>query len=416
MRRFSLSSLFACASLFGCALLSACNPGTTGPGDDGGTLSCTGCVDMATMGCVRGTVDDRCGTGGAACVACGDGEECQDGACAPRGGCNEATCPGCCRGDVCVAIERDDACGSGGAECVSCARGESCVDGTCLAASACGPESCGGCCTDGDVCEDGTDVSACGRSGGLCEACADGWTCVDGTCEPPCEEWCGGCCDAEGRCQGGAADAACGDAGGACVDCGAGAECRDGACVDLSCAETCGGCCEGGACLDGDLGGACGSGGDACVDCGPAFTCASGTCMVDPLSRWDLRAVRASFSPLNPSGSSWDTGSGPDAYLTAEVMTGTSAATGQTTRDDDTTSPFWFEVVLTDVRARDLKGGITMRIRDFDSFSRDDDIGYCYWLPSDGAFSRGRVVLRCPARSADPETVEVELVVYLERH
>jgi hypothetical protein len=354
------------------------------------------------------------------CVACAQTETCsEDRECVPRTGCGPGVCPGCCMGDVCVAFDRDTACGSGGDACVACDSGETCIDGVCSAASSCGPASCAGCCDESGACREGTDVTACGATGALCEACADGWSCEAGECRPPCEEWCGGCCDAEGTCRDGLADGACGDAGGACVDCGADAVCTDGTCVELSCSESCDGCCAGDSCLAGDLSGACGTSGAACVDCGPAFTCSAfGECEVDPDSRWDLVAVRASFSVFNPSGALWDSGASgrPDAYVSAEASDadGTGFA-GSTERVDDTTTPVWDELVLVDVPARALRRGVTLRVRDYDLLSRDDDIGWCYWLPSHGAFG-ARVTLTCPARTADPETVETELTVRLERH
>lgn len=410
------------------ALLLACTAGRVGGGSDGaapeadgGPPACTGCVDPETGGCVRGTSDVACGAGGADCVGCADTEACDPDTrtCVMRTGCGPGTCPGCCMGDVCVAFDRDEACGADGEACVACGAGATCVDGVCTEASSCGPMSCDGCCDGSGACVPGDATAACGDGGGLCEACDTGWSCDEGTCRPPCEDWCGGCCDAGGVCRDGSSDAACGDGGAACMDCGGDAECIDGTCVELSCSETCGGCCSGDACLDGDLSGACGVGGVACVDCGPGFTCSFfGDCEVDPASRWDLYAVRASFSVFSPSGSLWDSGSSgrPDAYTSGEASAADGTTyTGQTARVDDTTTPVWDELVLEDVPARDLRRGTTLRVRDYDFLSRDDDIGWCYWIPSHDAFRSGRVTLICPPRS-DPATVETELTVRLERH
>jgi hypothetical protein len=58
-----------------------------------------------------------------------------------------------------------------------------------LGATSCGPTkkctaaTCSGCCSANDTCEGGTQVSACGSSGALCDKCVGTQTCSLGKCE-----------------------------------------------------------------------------------------------------------------------------------------------------------------------------------------------------------------------------------------
>jgi hypothetical protein len=99
--------------------------------------NCPGCCDSAGS-CQLGDDDGKCGSGGRACVACGDpSPACSDGICLPLmplAHCGPVTCGGgCCdtNGD-CLLGQSTPACGTGGNACVDCeSRGEVCTMGSC---------------------------------------------------------------------------------------------------------------------------------------------------------------------------------------------------------------------------------------------------------------------------------------------
>lgn len=348
------------------------------------------------------------------CAACDESQQCTDGVCVARDGCGTEDCDGCCDGATCVTTERNDACGGSGMACVACDAEQTCMDGECVSPAACNPDNCTGCC-DGTDCVGGTDTTACGAGGAMCAACEVGWTCEGGMCQPPCAERCDGCCAGE-TCLAGDVDVSCGFGGASCVSCGTLGVCSAGVCSDRGCSDTCDGCCDGDLCLSGSLSGACGASGAACVDCGESFDCATGDCRVDPASRWNLRIVRATFPAINADGGTWDSGSGsPDPYAIAIVESDGSSEEERTERIDDTTGPTWDEVVHTNIRADDLMLGVIIDIQDYDPITRDDDVVYCSWTPSNNAFVWGRLTLTCPA-SSSRETVEGQVTVALERN
>lgn len=53
----------------------------------------------------------------------------------------------------------------------------------CSPSKRCTPQSCKGCCSASDTCENGDAVTACGRSGALCDRCVGSQLCVAGNCE-----------------------------------------------------------------------------------------------------------------------------------------------------------------------------------------------------------------------------------------
>jgi hypothetical protein len=92
-----------------------------------------GCCLM-TGDCAAGTENERCGTGGEACVYCMDAnQECRDHKCQLKP-CS-ARCDGCCNGETCIGLgsTNDSACGKGGQACVSCDTnaGYHCTAGEC---------------------------------------------------------------------------------------------------------------------------------------------------------------------------------------------------------------------------------------------------------------------------------------------
>ncbi|MEM9068729.1 MAG: hypothetical protein AAGE52_09490 [Myxococcota bacterium] len=160
--------------------------------------------------------------------------------------CTPENCNGCCEGDVCQAGNSVTACGSSGDACTRCVDAQSCRGGAC---TECGPDTCSGCC-DGDVCAE-VAYPRCGLS-------ADG-RCM--TCDPTRSDGCNG-----GLCG-----------------CGGGDQCDVGqACVGGLCtcnAESCPmGCCAGNVCVAASVS-SCGTGGAMCASCDAASDrCADGAC------------------------------------------------------------------------------------------------------------------------------------------
>jgi len=76
--------------------------------------------------------------------------------------------------------------------CSSCAQGNTCVNGTCTACAGCIDLNTGACITS-------TSNSRCGRNGGFCQACdtASGQSCQAGVCtgSSSCMQSCTGCCN-----------------------------------------------------------------------------------------------------------------------------------------------------------------------------------------------------------------------------
>lgn len=197
-----------------------------GPGCDGGkgisrcTVSnCEGCCDDSGQ-CQKGTSEANCGAGAATCVGCAVGRSCLKlsstsdfgGKCSGTGGgdggtgggsggsgdtgiCNASTCSnGCCNGTSCVVVTNTAKCGQGGAACAPCGAGNTCVSGVCSPCNGCVDISTG-------QCKSGTEMTACGRTGGFCQSCdsLQGQACNGGVCSggsscnaTTCPD---GCCD-----------------------------------------------------------------------------------------------------------------------------------------------------------------------------------------------------------------------------
>jgi hypothetical protein len=161
----------------GCCLNGGCK--TTGfPACGDGGETCTSC---------NPTTANDCGAAGCQCgknPACAPGLVCTDaGTCV----CN-ASCPGCCQGNVCY-VASPDFCGTNGSACLSCApRGDTCTGGGCTCDGGticpsdqvcsngkctCIPSKCTGCC-NGDHCVSGTALTACGVTNSYCVDCSNG--------------------------------------------------------------------------------------------------------------------------------------------------------------------------------------------------------------------------------------------------
>jgi hypothetical protein len=227
---------------------------------------------------VTGNDATACGKGGVACVACGLDQICVSGTgtCQAQGRCGPSNCPGCCVGNECVVATTPQACGVNGQQCKACPPGQLCDPrGRCIPASTeCNASNCAGCCV-GDICAVGTQNTACGAGGELCQNCANQTpprVCQAGVCRLPA---CGpdtcpnGCC-AGNTCLTGTQDNACGSTGGAaCEDCTAkGQVCQGRECRDKCGPANCNGCCQpNNTCVAGVANNACGAGGVACVNC-----------------------------------------------------------------------------------------------------------------------------------------------------
>jgi hypothetical protein len=276
--------------------------------------NCQGCCAGTT--CLPGNSGTECGISGQQCSNCqAIGGQCispggPGGICEMQGGCNPATCPGCCAGNACLSGTAPNECGIGGQICENCASiGGQCISqgggfgGFCENTSFCGP-NCQGCC-QGNTCLPGGDPMACGSFGQQCTDCTQfGETCSGpdagfgfGQCtQAPCGPGnCPGCC-AGGSCLQGNDPAACGTGGLLCADCTSLSETCNapeagfggGSCAKepppVCNAKTCPtGCCDGAVCLPGNLDSFCGNAGGVCTNCGASNkTCKAQACVAGP--------------------------------------------------------------------------------------------------------------------------------------
>ena len=251
-----------------------------------GPHNCAGCCDAAGR-CVTGNDATACGAGGGACATCPVGEIC---GCVPPNArtcqapppCGPANCAGCCVGNQCVIDTKPTACGARGEACKTCGTTETCSPtGVCVDAGECNPTTCPtGCCV-GSICAVGTQNTACGTDGDVCQNCASqSRVCQSGTCQTP---TCGpttcpnGCCSGN-VCVVGTQDNACGPTGGGqCDDCSA----KNEVCQGRQCREKCGpancsGCCRNNTCVGGTADNACGIDGATCTNCSAAGSYCNG--------------------------------------------------------------------------------------------------------------------------------------------
>jgi hypothetical protein len=263
-----------------------------------GAANCIGCCSGTQ--CLGGSSSTACGRRGAPCADCTSvGGTCAlsdaatGGACTTPAACNPHVCPqGCCEANgVCTAGSSPSACGSGGAACEACPQGQICQMQRCVP-SPCTPQNCApGCCDTLGVCEGGDQDDACGIGGASCVDCRPAGQCSStqrcATPLPACS--CpAGCCDANNQCQPGASNTECGDFGSACTDCTAtGAQCSGqecvagldaGVCNQQSCPSGC--CDEYGVCQQGITSSNCGIAGAACQSClAYGFVCSNQACV-----------------------------------------------------------------------------------------------------------------------------------------
>lgn len=244
-----------------------------------GPRSCPhGCCDANGV-CQPGTAQNQCGRGGIACYACSQYQYCsaETGTCRDLPPCTAETCPnGCC-------FERED----GFVVCRTDLRG-------CTSGGAC----CAGCCDENDVCQPGTEGSACGADASRCLTCTPaGAVCDQGRCQCDADNCPNGCCENgpgnPGRCLDND-PGACGTGGVQCTFCDYGlacnaqgqCECTIESCSDPGmdcvanrclCDSSCTGCCQDNRCKPGNTPRACARGGD-CVVCEEGGVCIEGRC------------------------------------------------------------------------------------------------------------------------------------------
>jgi hypothetical protein len=128
------------------------------------------------------------------------------------------------------------------------------------------------------------------------------------------------------------------------------------------------GCCAGNVCINNISAQQCGKGGVMCQPCGMCQICsAAGTCDVDPSSQWDITAVSAMLTAVDPNDmppdTAWDLpgelygNSLPDPICQFEMPVGT--ALGVVGPIYDTLSPMWNGKIngANPVAARDLLAG-----------------------------------------------------------
>ncbi|AKV03538.1 hypothetical protein AKJ09_10201 [Labilithrix luteola] len=155
---------------------------------------------------------------------------------------------------------------------------------------ACGPQNCPtGCCDATGTCRVGSDLRACGSTGGKCsdcvaqglDFCSDRKTCGRTVAQCNASTCPNGCCsvDAAGRqqCLQGIEATSCGRGGARCEDCvseGRSCDASTRACTVGKCdASNCDGCCVGDKCLPGLDNASCGTKGEACSSCKAGQLC-----------------------------------------------------------------------------------------------------------------------------------------------
>ena len=319
-------------------------------------------------------------------------------------------CGGCVTADEeCLEGDEQAACGAGGAACVACEDGDTCLpDGSCGQAPMCGLATCDGCCDSAGTCVGGSATDACGSGGAACMTCELGASCEAGVCEAPPElcgpENCNGCCDGTGACVGGDGDAACGGGGGLCTDCTAsGRVCGGGMCEDPppGCADTCDGCCAGETCVSEPDDAQCGSAGAMCMACGADEVCRDGACIavIYPMAdEWDLTLISAEIPTSKPGVlmSGWDPdGGAPDPFMRmyAEIPAGYWFY--ETDFFANEFQPVWNELMFVGLTNEALAGGVEFELVDYDPFDPDDLICYQFEIIDPTTVSNLDIVTTC---------------------
>lgn len=202
---------------------------------------------------------------------------------------------------------------------------------------ACGPSTCGGCC-QGTTCISVTTAAACGYGGLACKQCQSTETCKAGVCSPAagCDSTTcsSGCCDLSGKCVSGSSDTACG------------------------------------------------SGGAACSQCTSAETCTSGKCKSKAPAKYKVTLVSAKVTGCG-------LGDTCDAFVVLKV--GSTSKTSTT--KDDTESPIWNELMVTETET-DLTKSFAVEVFDEDLYW-DDSLGKCSPSITKSVLAAGKLVTSC---------------------
>lgn len=305
-------------------------------------------------------------------------------------------CDGCYDDGVCHPGNERIACGSAGAACLMCGENENCESGACVPKRTCGPDTCTGCCTADDQCVTGSEALACGRAGTACEACSDGTACIDQRCQGSCgPDNCAGCCDANGVCVTNGTDTACGMGGGFCQNCAInGGTCGGAACVNPACSQTCDGCCNGDTCVMATSDAQCGSLGDACVACPGDQRCSRGTCVANTntmADTWDIVLIGGEVDFWD-----YDFSSAPDPYLDVYFSDPATQEVYyyETWERYDTYSPQWNETIE-GVPTDYVLNGFVFEMWDYDSFD-DDEICTMTAIPTMADLGGPIITTVCP--------------------
>ncbi|MER2564469.1 MAG: hypothetical protein ABTQ32_27310 [Myxococcaceae bacterium] len=156
------------------ASCTACSSGQTcqSAGSDGGT---GGRCLSGNTGTGGGSAGGAASTGGGSATAGGTGGSSGGGAAVM---CNAQNCPnGCCTANgTCQMTPTTAKCGTGGAACMACPSRQTCVMGACAACAGCVDLATG-------RCETGTADMLCGKSGDFCANCGvSNGTCTNQIC------------------------------------------------------------------------------------------------------------------------------------------------------------------------------------------------------------------------------------------
>lgn len=280
-------------------VLVGCDAGGSDPSGCGPANCPNGCCDPATGVCQPGTTALACGSGGAFCLSCTGGAQCnvQTRTCGATGSCSPQTCVGGCCNSQGICVQPGNyptACGIDGLACKTCLSGQQCVNGFCSGGTgACNASTCAAGCCSGDLCLAPPNANQCGIGGAPCRTCPLGNACntQTGQCEDPlaCGSPCvqrNGCC-LNNQCQAGTHALACGSGGQVCDTCDATEACTDQRCQPGSTPEPCTpttcptGCCDAtGRCIiDGAINEQfCGVLGLSCDTCQTWEICNTGSC------------------------------------------------------------------------------------------------------------------------------------------
>ncbi|MBL8917986.1 MAG: hypothetical protein JNJ54_03925 [Myxococcaceae bacterium] len=221
---FALGAVLV-ASFVACGPTNRCAPGACNGCCDA-TGACVSGAEATACG-TNGASCSTCGQGACVSGVCTSADAGSMNGTDAGTGC--VNCRGCCQNGVCRSGAMATACGVDGGVCVDCiAQNRTCVAGRCQAP--CGPSNCNGCCRNNE-CITTTTVQACGRMGESCVLCQPREACLMGLCTPvdggmasdaggTCESTCtSGCCDVADVCQPGTQPSACGTLGGRCLTC-----------------------------------------------------------------------------------------------------------------------------------------------------------------------------------------------------